>query len=168
MEKSARHPVLRVVDCHVVRPHAALSLEFLLLRRAPTALYAGSWRMPAGKLEPGETAWEAAFREVAEETGLEVERLWSVPFVNRFYEWEHDRLNDIPVFVAQVGPGEPRLDGEHDAWAWVDLAEAKRRMLWPGQKDGAQAAFDLLTRLDELRPGLEVRRPAQRGDAEGR
>lgn len=168
MTSEIRHPVLRVVDGHVVRPHPALGLEFLLLRRAPGALYAGSWRMVAGKIGPGEAAWQACRREVAEETGLTVERLWVVPFVNRFYEWEHDRLNDIPVFVAQVGPGEPRLDKEHDAWAWVDLAEAKRRMLWPGQRDGAQAAFDLLVRDHDLRAGLEVRATAQRGSPERR
>jgi 8-oxo-dGTP pyrophosphatase MutT (NUDIX family) len=35
----------------------------------------GSWDMPKGKIDPGETPQEAAVREVQEETGLQVVRL---------------------------------------------------------------------------------------------
>src|ERR1700722_13778146 len=33
----------------------------------------GLWLQPGGHLEPGETPWDAAIREAADETGLEVE-----------------------------------------------------------------------------------------------
>lgn len=38
---------------------------------------AGAWMIPKGEIEPGETAAEAALREFAEETGVQIE---SVPF----------------------------------------------------------------------------------------
>jgi 8-oxo-dGTP pyrophosphatase MutT (NUDIX family) len=37
----------------------------------------GLWLQPGGHLEPGETPWDAAWREAAEETGLELD--WSPP-----------------------------------------------------------------------------------------
>jgi ADP-ribose pyrophosphatase YjhB (NUDIX family) len=44
----------------------------LLIRRgSPPAK--GTWSLPGGKVEPGETHAEAAAREVAEETGLVVD-----------------------------------------------------------------------------------------------
>jgi len=42
--------------------------KILLVRRADN----GRWAVPGGYMEPGETAAEAAAREVLEETGLEV------------------------------------------------------------------------------------------------
>ena len=130
-----------------------------MLRRASGRLYAGTWRMVAGKVEPGESAWEACLREVAEETGLVVERLYSVPLANSFYEWQTDTLRHIPVFLA-LAAGEPTLDGEHDRWEWLDLGSALARLPWPGQRAGLQAAHDLLSGPNsQAAPFLEIPLP---------
>lgn len=42
----------------------------LLIRRG-NAPMAGRWSVPGGRIEPGETAEEAALRELGEETGVE-------------------------------------------------------------------------------------------------
>ena len=42
----------------------------VVLRAGPPA--AGTWSLPGGRVEPGESAAEAAVREVREETGLDV------------------------------------------------------------------------------------------------
>ncbi len=95
--------VVRVVDVYPYR-ESAVNPEFLLLRRAPGTEYAGQWRMVGGKIESGEAAWETAHREVTEETGHAPDRLWTLPSVNAFYEWQDDRINLIPAFAAAL-PG---------------------------------------------------------------
>jgi dATP pyrophosphohydrolase len=145
----------------VARPAAAGGHEFLLLRRASHKIYAGSWRMVGGKLAPEETAWQACLREIAEETRLPVARLLSVPYVNRFYEWQHDRINDIPVFVALTRAGaDPVLDDEHSDYEWLALETALERLPWPGQRDGLRAAAALLSDGELLQGFLEVSLPA--------
>lgn len=152
-----RSPIIRVFDCHVARDTGSGNYEYLLLKRASHKIYADSWRMVGGKLRQDETAWQACLRELSEETGLSPSRLLSVPFVNRFYEWQQDRINDIPVFVAVVAPGvDPVLDEEHTAFTWLALASALERLPWPGQRDGLEAADALLTRGELLQTFLEV------------
>ena len=124
------------VDVYPYRTEADGATAWLVLRRAPGRSDAGRWRMVGGKLRGGEAAWEAALREVAEETGWRpgagLLDVWTVPSVNAFYEWERDRLVLAPAFAAHVA-GDPRLDDEHDAWAWLPAAAAAARLAWPEQ-----------------------------------
>jgi 8-oxo-dGTP pyrophosphatase MutT (NUDIX family) len=152
-----RSAVIRVFDCHVARATDNGRYEYLLLRRASHKIYANSWRMVGGKLHADETAWQACLRELAEETRLSPSRLLSVPYVNRFYEWQQDRINDIPVFVAVVAPGvDPVLDEEHTDFVWLDLKAALERLPWPGQRQGVEAANELLLHGELLQNFLEV------------
>lgn len=126
-------PVIRVIDVYPYRLAAAGAADFLLLRRAPGVVYAGQWRMVGGKIRVGETAWQAAARELHEETGRTPVHLWALPSVNAFYEWRHDRINLIPAFAARID-ADPVLDREHDAFAWLDVEEAAGRLAWPEQQ----------------------------------
>jgi 8-oxo-dGTP pyrophosphatase MutT (NUDIX family) len=49
---------------------AAGAPRVLVLKRAPRGTNAGQWALPGGRLEPGETAEQAALREASEEVGL--------------------------------------------------------------------------------------------------
>ncbi len=136
--------VVRVVDVYPYR-RGADGVAFLLLRRAAGHIYAGEWRVVGGKIESGETAWRAALRELAEETGQRPVHAWTVPSVNAFYEWQADRLNLIPAFAAEL-IADPVLDAEHDAFAWLSHAEAAARLAWPEQRRLLRLVADLLTR----------------------
>jgi 8-oxo-dGTP pyrophosphatase MutT (NUDIX family) len=58
------------------------TLQFLLMR------HADRWDLPKGHLDPGETAPQAALRELREETGLSPEELWTDPeFVFEHKYW---------------------------------------------------------------------------------
>ena len=135
--------VIRVVDVYPYRLHEGEAAEFLLLHRAQPVEYAGQWRMVGGKIEEGEAAWEAARREVREETGAAPRRLWSIPSMNAFYEWREDRVNLIPPFAAEIG-GDLQLDREHDALCWLAAEEAAARLSWPEQKRLLRLAGQML------------------------
>ncbi len=138
-------PVIRVIDCHVAR-ESPEGYEYLLLRRAPNRADANRWRIVTGKIEAGETAWQAALRELREETALQPLRFFAVPYINQFYEWQHDRINAIPVFLAVVDPNAPvELDDEHVEYRWLPASEAATHLPWPAMRDGLLAAEALLT-----------------------
>lgn len=123
---------VRVVDVYPYRRTSGV-VEFLLLHRAEGGVYAGQWRMVGGKIEGGEAAWQAALRELHEETGQRPVEAWTVPSVNAFYEWQADRLNLIPAFAAELAAA-PVLDREHDAVAWLPAEDAVARLAWPEQR----------------------------------
>lgn len=53
--------------------------EVLLIQRADTS----EWALPGGKIDPGETAWDAAWRETREEAGLDMKGIVPRPGVSR-------------------------------------------------------------------------------------
>jgi len=116
-----------------------------MLKRAKGKIYEGMWRMVAGKIKPNEKAWEACLREIKEETGLEIDELYSVPFINSFYEWETNKIHDIPVFLAITKESEVIMNDEHNEYEWLYIDEAISRLEWPGQKKGIEESFKMLT-----------------------
>jgi dATP pyrophosphohydrolase len=143
---------VRVVDVYPYR-NQSVNPEFLLLRRAPDATYAGQWRMVGGKIEADEAAWETGLREVQEETGHAPTQFWALPSVNVFYEWEEDRINLAPAFAAAL-PDDPTLDGEHDTFTWLPAREAAEYLDWPEQKRLLRLADQLLR--DGIPPRLII------------
>ena len=111
--------------------------------------------MVGGKIEADEAAWETGLREVEEETGRPPTRFWALPSVNAFYEWRADRINLTPAFAAAL-PGDPTLDDEHDAFAWLPAREAAERLDWPEQKRLLRLADRVLR--DGIPPSLIVDR----------
>jgi dATP pyrophosphohydrolase len=145
-------PRVRVVDVYPYR-HESVNPEFLLLHRAPGTAYDGQWRMVGGKIEAAEAAWETGLREVKEETGHAPTQFWTLPSVNTFYEWREDRVNLAPAFAASL-PGDPVLDDEHNAFAWLPAREAAGRLRWPEQKRLLRLADQVLR--DGIPPSLIV------------
>jgi len=130
-----RETVVRagVVDVFVVRP-AARGWRHLVLRRASGTRCPGTWETVHGRIEPGETPPDAARREVHEETGLAIERLYALT-VNPFFMKSTGTVELAVAFVAVVAAGDVVLGEEHAAHEWLSHTAARRRCHWPREKE---------------------------------
>ena len=107
--------------------------EALLMRR--TGSNAGEWCQIAGSIESGETAWQAALREMREETALVPGRLYSADLCEQFYEIGTDSIWVAPIFVAYVdSEATVRLNQEHSEYCWTSIGRAIDLLPFPGQK----------------------------------
>lgn len=100
--------------------------------------------MVAGGVEPGERLAEAAQRELREETGLVAQVTAGVELIEYTYPLTEEPVERRLMYEASVDEvavtcfhvdapddWEPRLDWEHDAHRWCDLAEASDTLRWP-------------------------------------
>ncbi|MEC7848789.1 MAG: NUDIX pyrophosphatase [Candidatus Neomarinimicrobiota bacterium] len=147
---------IRVVDAYVYHQNKN-DIRFLLLKRARTKMYEHLWQGVAGKIENGEKAWEAATRELNEETGLEPVRVFVADHVSRFYETHGDRVNLVPVFGIEVKNRNVVLSKEHCEFQWLDFKTARKRLVWDGQKEGIKSVFEMLSSDDDRIKWSEVR-----------
>jgi 8-oxo-dGTP pyrophosphatase MutT (NUDIX family) len=136
-----------VVDVYAVRPLAA-GWQVLALRRAPAVTRAGAWETVHGTIEPGERPEDAAVREVGEETGLPIERLYNVT-CQPFYLHRFGTVQVAVVFCAFVGePAGVTLGPEHDAHEWMSFEDAAGRFVWPREREALGQIRVLLGRGD--------------------
>ncbi len=93
----------------------------ILLGRRRNSHGDGSWSWCGGHLEYGESFEQCAIREVAEESGLVVQRLRFLCLHNILAYDRH--YVDIQFIAEQVAPGEPQLLEPHKIaeWGWFAL-----------------------------------------------
>ncbi len=131
------------IDVVVVRPLAA-GWRVLVLQRTANTRCPGAWEIVHGHIEPGEEPAEAAIREVREETGLSVARLYNLR-VQPFYLHKARVVQLAIVFVAFVD--EPALlvtGGEHDRGEWLSVEAALGRFGFPSERASLREAVELL------------------------
>lgn len=92
----------------------------LLLIQRGTPPSRGAWSVPGGRLEPGESAAEACAREVAEETGLDVEVLHLAGRVHR--DGPGGVVYAIDDFVCRPVGGTLHAATDAADARWVDAA----------------------------------------------
>ncbi|MEK4661713.1 NUDIX domain-containing protein [Priestia sp. FSL H7-0729] len=107
----------------------------LMLKRAGRMLH-NEWCYVGGGIEKGEKAWEAALREVYEETGITKVRLYSANQFEQYYSPKEEYIYTAPVFVGYVDESQPvRLNHEHTEYQWMTFDEAKDNAALPGIDD---------------------------------
>ena len=127
----------------MIRSHEVLvivrrGVEFLVLHRSESQ--GAYWHSVAGGVEAGESAAQAAQRELHEETRLAAEpESTGHTFVYEPEEWErHAGAGSVRVdcFVVEAPSAwEPELDWEHDDYRWCALEEAATLLYWPEPRE---------------------------------
>jgi 8-oxo-dGTP diphosphatase len=93
---------------------------------------AGTWALPGGHLEFGESVEDCARREVLEETGLRIGAISAGPFTNDIFVAEHRHYVTLFVLVRD-SDGEParREPDKCLRWAWFDWREFPSPLFQP-------------------------------------
>lgn len=127
-----------MIEVHVFR-ETEKGLEFLLLKRSQSEIYPGIWQMVTGAIKPKEKAYQAAIREILEETGIRPIRLWTAPCVNSFYSDKRDHICMVPVFAALADKdSDVLISSEHEEYMWSEFQTAVSLYAWDGQRNAAR------------------------------
>lgn len=120
--------------------------EFLQLRRVGEGdPYAQTWQTVYGTVEAGETAVQAAIRELDEETSLTPLAMWQVEYLEQFYFLEKDYVYVMPVFAVEAAAeATPVLDREHDAFRWIPERQIDVAFIWKSQREAVAAVLEML------------------------
>lgn len=131
-----RHLPVRSTMVSVLALRSAGAATQMLVARRAGGYLDGAWSYLAGHVEAGETGWQAALRELREETALEPESFWATSFCEQVYFAATDAIEIVPAFVARVAEGAPvRLNGEHSAFRWISLEEATALLSFGSQRE---------------------------------
>jgi 8-oxo-dGTP diphosphatase len=104
----------------------------VLLGKRKNAYGAGTWALPGGHLEFGESILDCARREVYEECGLRIKNLTHAAFTNDIFEAAARHY--VTLFVrAERHTGRPIVQEPHkcEAWIWSPWPPEVRPLFLP-------------------------------------
>jgi 8-oxo-dGTP pyrophosphatase MutT (NUDIX family) len=119
---------------------------------------AGTWTLPKGTPEPGETIEQTALREVAEETGLAVRILAPFDSIAYTFVQRGTRIHKTVHYFLMAPTGGDLADHDHefDDVRWVPLAEAPGLLTFETERAlVARAADHLATGLPPAAPDFD-------------
>jgi 8-oxo-dGTP pyrophosphatase MutT (NUDIX family) len=111
----------------------------------------GTWALPKGNIDPGETPAETAVREVLEETGVQgrlVEKLGDVKYT--YTRRDRARVFKVVSFYllragrGRLGEIEESMRVEVAEARWLPLDDAPRLLSYGGEREMAKKARDRL------------------------
>jgi mutator protein MutT len=98
--------------------------KILLLKRAGGAA-TGTWYLPGGAVDPGETVEQAAVRELMEEAGIAPTGPLTCVGVTHMHVYGRDALQVL--YACECASGEVAISHEHSGARWIDAREYRER-----------------------------------------
>lgn len=107
------------------------------------------WCLPKGHLEAGETAEDAAVREVAEETGIEARILTKLGTIDYWFVVEDRRIHKVVHhYLLEATGGYLTVEGDPDCEAveaaWVPVDKLGERLAYPNERRLVACVAELL------------------------
>lgn len=106
------------------------------------------WSLPKGHVEPGETAPEAAVREVREETGIAGQVIGELGTIDFWFvaagRKVHKTVHHYLLLATDPGQALSDEDVEVAEVAWVPLEELARRLAYADERRLVAGVADLL------------------------
>ena len=137
--------LLKPVDRPITEVAAGILIDeagrYLLGQRPEGKPYAGYWEVPGGKIEKGESVFQALKRELHEELGIDILSSEELTVLEHDYPHAYVRLH---VSVIRNWSGAPK-GCEGQALSWEILGAEK-----PSVEPLLPAAWPMLERLREL------------------
>ncbi len=145
-----------LIEAHIFRL-VGKEMEFLLLKRSENEIYPGLWQMITGSIDGNEQAYQAAIREINEETGLTPVKFWVVPNVNSFYSPTQNDICMVPVFAALVSAdNNVNISEEHSEYKWMCKDDAIKLLAWPGQRKSVEIIYEYFTSQQIILKFVEI------------
>jgi 8-oxo-dGTP pyrophosphatase MutT (NUDIX family) len=107
------------------------------------------WALPKGIIGTGESAADAAVREVTEETGIQGRLLEKLGDVRYVYMWKGERVFKVVSFFllryssGRLGDISPVHRREVDETRWITLTEAPKALAYKGEREMAEKALQI-------------------------
>lgn len=108
----------------------------------------GHWDFPRGHIEKGETAEQAARREINEETGInDLEYIPGFQDVNRYsFSFKGAQINkEVVYFLAKTNTKEITLSDEHLAYRWLSGVDTLEQLTFSNTKRIFTRALEFLS-----------------------
>ncbi|RIJ23621.1 NUDIX domain-containing protein [Henriciella barbarensis] len=141
-----------------VRPQPAAGVvclredQVLLIRRG-TPPMTGEWSLPGGRIEPGETAKDAALRELKEETGVDAYIAGLLDVVDAIIKNREGSLITrhyvLCDYLAIWTSGEPLAGDDAAEAGFFDLSDVPDLKLWDETRRIIDAGVALAASLPE-------------------
>src|SRR5689334_23229318 len=120
--------------------------RWVLAAIRPAGKPAGTWALPKGRIDDGESAEATALREVAEETGAHGRSLGKLGDVRYWFNWDGERIFKVVSFFlvryegGRLGAVPAAFRHEVAEVRWLPLEDAPRLLAYGGERDMARSA----------------------------
>lgn len=115
----------------------------------------GTWALPKGLIDTGESPAETAVREGYEETGVHGRLVSKLGDTRYVYTWKGERVFKVVSFYlasanrGRIGELPAGMELEVADARWLPLADARRLLAYRGEREMAEKAFAELSKLED-------------------
>jgi 8-oxo-dGTP diphosphatase len=116
----------------------------------PQGKRAGTWALPKGIVDRGETPAETAVREAFEETGVHGRLEAKLGDVRYVYTWDGERVFKVVSFFlahargGRIGALPPGMEVEVAEARWLPLADGPGLLAYEGEREMVSRAVEKL------------------------